>query len=123
MNTSSKYNKAEIMKAAWSYKKGYFKSLDFATCLRTAWRDAKEKAGNIDITNNDQIAKATKGKVWGDRIYFNSCHGSIYAKINNNGTCYLGLKPSDVNEFTRPRLVSFMEEKANELQSLGLTLR
>lgn len=40
-----KYNKSEIMKAAWSlYKmsRKWVTSLDFAECLRRAWKKAKQ---------------------------------------------------------------------------------
>lgn len=44
MTTTSKYNRSEIMKAAWETYKSYEGLLPFANCLKAAWDITKSHA-------------------------------------------------------------------------------
>lgn len=75
-----------------------------------------------DINDIFEIAKAANGKVWNNRIYFNGNFGSVYAeKTDTNWT--LEIKRSDITEFNGQMLNAMLDDKANELTNLGLTLR
>ena len=59
-----KYNKSEIMKAAWNlYRKAqkWVNTLRFAECLRRAWSDAKAAAEISAKLDTAEIAKSING--------------------------------------------------------------
>lgn len=126
MTTTRKYNKSEIMKAAWADWKNDIANGDeeissFKMCLKIAWRKAKE-AMSVDTESLTSVAKVTNGSVWSNRIYFNGNFGAVYAeKIGETWT--MGIKRSDITSFNGQMLNAMLDDKANELTNLGLTLR
>jgi len=125
MKTSNRYNRSEIMKQAWKeFKQDIENGVNssFRICLTIAWRNAKRKA-NLNTSDISSVSDCTNGNVWGDRIYFNSANGAVYAEQTISGDWTMGIKRSDLTPFTKSILNSFLSEKANELQSLGLILK
>ena len=65
-----KYNKREIMKAAWSLyntSKMWVNSLSFAECLRRAWANAKEAIANAKRLDSGDCLKNINGVILGIR--------------------------------------------------------
>lgn len=129
MTTSNKYNRSEIMKEAWVIFRQYtftnrFGDVEYqyswAESLKRSWLLASEKI-NEDVNDINSIADTTKGNVWNKRIYFNGEFGSVYAELNNE-IWTMGIKQSDITPFNGQLLNSFLNEKANELQTIGIKL-
>lgn len=115
------YNKSEIMRAAWAnYREqeqmDVHGGADFSHALKIAWREAKAMA-NVNLSDINAVATATGGKVWYDKIFYNGNFGSIFYDFTRN---FLNIKSGDMNAFNRTMLIAFLDEKASQLQSMGL---
>ena len=105
-----KYNRSEIMKAAWGMKRSYScRSLTFGECLKRAWANAKTTAADtaeFDRLNGKQfedgetvtfegytctLTRWTKGNH--DRIYLNdgSRKGCGYVDLRKKTDCTINV--------------------------------
>ena len=109
--TDMKYNRSEIMKAAWELRRSYFaRALTFAECLKRAWAKAKEEmtaaaemakvegqkfADGMEITFDGYTAilrRWVKGNH--DRIYLNvpnSRKNYGYVDLKNQADCTINV--------------------------------
>ena len=74
-----KYNKSEIMKAAWNLRKmsmRWVNSLSFDECLRRAWAKAKETIANTKKLASGLVKVINGKKVYLDRAVV-ACDGKM----------------------------------------------
>jgi len=88
----------------------------FGEALKSAWN----WVNTTTINPLHALASKTNGKVWDNRIYFNSANGAVYFNADTNE---MGIKRSDLNAFNSDILNTLLAEKATQLQNLGINLR